>query len=123
MEVYFFGCETGSRGHYIYQHPGRWAAPGLYEEIKQALGGVGLDTHLLKEAKISDSQGLAVFVQRGGYSIVSFWDNGGDGRPGSNSAFIVKGIVSAAEVIRLGIEKFPSMAERAATIKFAQTTS
>lgn len=111
MEVYFFGCESRSNiGHYLYVRPFRddWKK---MQEISAVLGA-HIDTGLLKKAGVPDRVGHGVYVQQGGYSIVSWWDRGGDSRGASNSAFIVKGDCSPQEVMRLGREAFPTITSR-----------
>ena len=111
--VYFFGC-VSTPGHYLWGADGREQYP-LFRHFSDALG-VSLDTGVLKEAGIPDIPGRACFLQRGGYSLVCWWDRSGDTRPGSNSAFIVEGDHSADEVLRLGVKFFPRIAPRASML-------
>lgn len=122
MDIFFFGCKSPNRkGHCLYKvhffndwHKER--------EIQAALSDVCLDGGLLKEAGVRDIPRNGCYAQRGGYSIVSWWDRGGDSRGASNSAFIAEGNHSPQEVMRLGRAKFPTITERSKAVRLPDGT-
>lgn len=54
----------------------------------------------------------AVLSHVGNWTIISFWDNTVDDRPGSNSNFIFRGKLSFEEAIKMAKEVFPTIFAR-----------
>ena len=95
--------------------PGRGLARAREEQVVRALGwqGWSLDKpdllhRLLGHAKSGGSysrsrhlqvEGLGVRIQYGGWTVLHFWDRGGDSRYGSNSVFAREGDWTSEEVI------------------------
>lgn len=73
--------------------------------------GNQIDTGLL-DKKAAQVQGHGVLAKKDGWTALSFWDRSGDGRSGSNAAFIVDGDKSFAEMLAIASEKFPRVLAR-----------
>lgn len=100
---------------------GRWKTPGHYTftpegTLDRSLWIPGLDAELLRRHGVPDEPGRGVYVTgvfpSGTHSLVTFWDRTGDGRPGSNSAFVMRGTHTADEVLAAAREAFPSLWRR-----------
>ncbi len=114
MEIYYFGCAIGSKGHYPFK-------PGMnqlsYEETK---------TFYPKFKKHPDSQycpepvghrhtmGRYEVVRENDWTILSFWDSSEDSRPGSHSTFLIKiKDISNDEALAYCENSFPEVFKRA----------
>ncbi len=109
--AYYFGCWKNP-GHYVFEPKMRQAPWQIFHENPWA---TAIDGALLQRAKIADVQGHAVFDQKDGWGIVSFWDNSVDSRGHSNSSFLIEGGESFEDVLTKAREIFPEIFQR---IKF-----
>lgn len=70
-----------------------------------------IDGGLCREGRKIEGVAMIRFVE--GWTVLSFWDQSGDSRPGSNSNFIAEGRRPFAEMCALAKEWFPAFWERA----------
>ena len=116
VECFYFGC-LESKGHFFHA-PWRTRsdAYALEQAAMAAMGG--LDTALCWNSPRSDrdryerrdeAEGLAFRTCRGGWTAVAFWDRSVDRRGACNSAFLVKGEVTFAQVIRAAKHAWPQV--------------
>jgi hypothetical protein len=109
----YFGCiDFGCIGHKVGHHLVTWdgSPPHKYEKN-------------LKEAGLFDRinggfcpnrgvEGNAKLTQENGWTILAWWDNSVDSRPGSHSTFLKYGIWSADEMRHWAAELFPDVMRR-----------
>ena len=90
--MYYFGCYK-EVGHYLHEiNYDRVRLDDLPREIRN-----NIDTGFCpKDTKI---EGRAILHHVEGYTILSFWDNTIDKRPGSHSTYVKKGIHDFNEMI------------------------
>lgn len=103
--VYYFGCNR-EPGHY-------WFEPGM-RSTKDRLPIIdGMFCPMDSEA---EGPAQLVYLTPGQYrkawTLIAFWDRTVDGRPGSNSAFMVEGTVSFEEAVAHSRAAFPSIWSR-----------
>jgi len=110
LECYYFGhAEYG--GHSLrdqYGHTG----DKLAREAAAALGVADLDTTLCWNAgsrQRDEIEGRALLTQRGGWTALAFWDHSGDTRPGSNTAFLVRGALTFDQMVRVARHRWPKI--------------
>lgn len=112
-EVYFFGVPPGSTsGHHLYAPD--WKsyaeAAGLSQRQIDAEFVPGLafrkPGYEYPDPKHQE-QGACKLTHRSGWTVVGWWDRTGDKRHGSNSAILVRGVLSFEEAIACGREAFP----------------
>ena len=60
----------------------------------------------------SQKNGTYKHTQVDGWSIVAFWDNTIDSRPGSHSTFVVNEVIEATELLDRAREAFPKVFAR-----------
>lgn len=58
------------------------------------------------------AEGHATWLHLNGWTLLSFWDDSVDGRPGSCSTFVVRGLYTFADTCALAQEGFPRVWER-----------
>lgn len=106
VEVMFFGC-LGQPGHYLQsKRSNRFRTDHLP-------WGDSIDGGLLPKDGNKRQDGKFVFVKERGFSCVSFWDQSGDSRPASNSAFIVQAEeITADELFGLARQQWPEVFRR-----------
>ncbi len=107
VECFYFGC-INEPGHFFNaQKRTRRDAYTIGEAASAALGG--LDGSLCwnsprterdRYERRSEAEGLAFRTCRWGWTAVAFWDRSVDRRGACNSAFIVHGDLTFAQVIR-----------------------
>lgn len=108
MRIYYFGCIRES-GH------------GWYEPGPRGVGRRGdflpiIDGMFCPPS--TQTEGLAQLVyltprqHYGAWTLISFWDRSVDGRGGSNSAFMLEGILSFEEATDHSKREFPEVWER-----------
>lgn len=104
MNDYYFGCWSPEHiGHYLYNREGRLIRPRQADNLP--IDPMALDASLL--FGVLDVPGNAVVFRGRDYTILSFWDRSGDHRPGSNSAFILKGDLLLPSAIATAKAVFP----------------
>ncbi len=111
MKCFYFGVSPGPNfGHYL--HP----VSGSRSEAEKSLP---FKVHVLDSAllppNLPQREGVVYRSYINGYTILSFWDRSGDSRPGSNSSFIIEGIIGAVEGLDVARNRFPDVFNR---IKF-----
>ena len=111
---YYFGCEAkDSVGHFLFAYE-----PG--SSGKYPMRSVGRDYGFPPQTLdgkwcpqiSSEPEYLANITHFGGWTIMAFWDRSGDSRPGSNSAFIMWGILSFDEAVARAKARFPKVWSR-----------
>lgn len=100
----FFGC-WDRLGHYLHTHAGRTVGPSA------SPWGFSIDAGLLDQ-QAPQVEGVAVVVQRDGWTAISFWDRSVDTRPGSNAAFLVDELVSGEDLLGRARATFPAVFAR-----------
>ena len=113
VECYYFGYTERGGGHYLRERYGH-AGDKLAREAAAALGVADLDTALCWNAgaRREEIEGLALLTQRGGWSALAFWDRSGDARPGSNTAFLVRGTLTFEQIVRVARFRWPQIWRR-----------
>lgn len=117
-EVFYFGC-LGEKGHFFHApRRTRSDAYNLSQAAGAALGRSGLDGALCWNSPRSDcdrydrrdeTEGLAFRTCHGGWTAVAFWDRSVDPRGACNSAFLVRGDLTFAQVIRASRHAWPQV--------------
>lgn len=119
VECFYFGCIDGP-GHF-FNAPRRTRSAGYELEriVTAALGRYGgLDGALCWNSPKSDrdrydrrneTEGLAFRTCHGGYTAIAFWDRSCDPRGACNSAFIVRGELTFAQVVRAARHAWPEI--------------
>ena len=113
IECYYFGVESKTElGHHLYDvHGRRWhSEPTKPFPIKISF----LDMGLLGSG-FPEVEGQSVHFWISGWTIVSFPDRSGDPRPGSNSAFVIRGKYNFGNAMACARNSFPKIFDR---IKF-----
>lgn len=110
VECYYFGYTERGGGHYLRDWYGH-AGDKLAREAAAALGVTDLDTTLCWNSgtRREEVEGLALLTQRGGWSALAFWDRSGDARPGSNTAFLVRGTLPFDQIVRVARHRWPQI--------------
>jgi len=105
-KMYYYGCNDNS-GHYLWDENGdriNWKLSLTLHPFGNHIDGgftpIAINGFYTKE-------GVVRFTQQSGWSIVNFWDNSIDDRPGSHSLFLTNKICSAAEILSEAKTKFP----------------
>jgi hypothetical protein len=104
-QLFYFGCRTGFKGHYLHDSDGREMYPqsvkieGFNSSILKVLDG----TFTPKDWKESVYKESNVPPAK----IVAWWDYSEDTRPGSNMVLIGFGYTTAEEMIDAAYIKFP----------------
>jgi hypothetical protein len=111
-EVLFFGCYSNVRpgyyaaGHYLYSKHRRADAR------TDTPWGYKLDGGLLEGHGNKFQDDKYVVAKLDGWTAVSFWDNSGDSRGASNSAFVVHADITGEELLKLAREQWPEVFNR-----------
>lgn len=98
-EVLYFGC-LAQCGHHLRSRRGpdpQWNSTPWRGNI---------DGGILEKTR-DQSNGRAVYDNKGGWSAVAFWDNSVDTRPGSHSTFLVREILAPEVVLELAKQQWP----------------
>lgn len=104
--IYYFGVESASqRGHYLFNSEMRSVS---MQQNELPFQSCILDAGLIppNENQKHSEHFLSVI---NGWTILSMWDRSGDPRPGSNSSFIAKGVMSQTEIEQLATRTFPEI--------------
>ena len=111
-KVFYFGCIEGT-GHYL------WAASGArlhHESHPDFPADFPVQIHALDGGlmppKQPPPQERAFLAHINGWTIISFTDCSVDKRPGSHSAFIVRGIMNLTPVLDIARQAFPRIFAR-----------
>jgi hypothetical protein len=104
-KVFYFGCLDN--GHHLYDADGEM----MYRQIETPWGEHP-DGVLCPDERLGQLQGKALLHQKDGWTAIGFWDRTGDSRPGSNSAFMVRGTFTFDEICRLAAAQFPTVWHR-----------
>jgi hypothetical protein len=105
--IYFFGC-WDRPGHYLWKPDG---SRPRYEE-KETPFGYTLDGGLLQNQKYWQNKLSVVHTIADGWTVISWWDNSVDERPGSNANFVAKGEYSRLEMVEFARLYFPELMHR-----------
>lgn len=115
VECFYFGYSRGS-GH-VFCTP-RGGVDYAIEREANAAFGRGLDTYLCwngpktdrdNYASRDETEGRAFRTCRGGWTAVAFWDRTGDKRGASNTAFVARGDLTFAQLIRAARHTWPQV--------------
>lgn len=131
-DVYYFGCWEES-GHYLWRAEGRSAR----REESKVLPWSQLDGTLppadrrpmrregdYPEVDREAPQGHAALHHKGGWTAIAFWDRSVDRRPGSSSTFLIRGIHTWEDAVRIAKAVYPrTWARYGFPIVLAQTPS
>lgn len=69
-----------------------------------------------------EDEGQALLTRGQGWTAIGFWDRSGDQRPGSNTAFIMRGELSFEQAVRVAKHHYP-LAWRRFTFEVVQVDS
>ena len=124
VDVYFFGCEGRSSGHYL---NGRRKSPEALRvaewSMERALGGLTqcgkptFDGSLCWNStrqergydRRDEAEGRAFRTCREGYTAIAFWDRTGDKRGASNTVFIAYGELTFSQLVRAAKHAWPEV--------------
>lgn len=109
IEAYYFGCQRES-GHFWWR-PDRLPY-GASSHVAQKVGPLihpKIDSGFCPKRGI---QGHAKLTQIDGWTILSFWDNSVDSRPGSSSSFVARGAYDLTTMQAIAREQFPRVWKR-----------
>lgn len=105
-KMYYVGCH-GDSGHYLWdedQNYIRWDKTNELQPFGSHLDG---DFTPVAVNRFIQGNGVIRFTQQSGWSIINFWDNSIDDRPGSHSLFLINKICDVAEVLSSAKNRFP----------------
>lgn len=111
--VFYFGC-ISEDGHYLWLSPDRCVAPikpdgsanpeaGVPEDILKDIDG----DFVPERYKYRDGFAALRYVDE--WTVLAFSDTSVDSRPGSNSAFLARGIKSFGDMVRSARRSWPSV--------------
>ena len=109
MSDFLFHGAMRSCGHYAWT-PSRIDERATEREVAASMGWEYLDNpQRLREALRIGGQeeGAGVRYESGGWTLINFWDRGGDSRSGSHSMFAVRGSHSSDDVLAVAREVMP----------------
>lgn len=110
VEAYYFGCQRES-GHYWW--PSEYAHGRVTDRDARLI--VGPNIHPKIDSGFCpkrDVQGHAKLTEVEGWTILSFWDNSVDRRPGSSSSFVARGIWTFDAMKAIAEAQFPRVWRR-----------
>ena len=113
QEIYFFGCENGQAGHYL------WSV-GMnrcWDLIEKLPWGWSIDAKLAPATPEGNTgraeiEGHAALHHKDGWSVLAWWDRSVDKRYGSNAGLHARGTFTAEEMLALGRKYFPAVMSR-----------
>ncbi len=113
-DFFYFGCVHIQAGEQLYNTFNKqiWTErdPSLPKDFPVAIGV--LDQGLLGLRDAPKTIGKTVLCHIGDWTIISYWDNSVDKRPGSNAAFIARGIHSFTDMLQHFKIQFPDIYEK-----------
>jgi len=117
LDCYYFGYHPGSgHGFSAKGMPSRSAQYELEHKIEKQLGG--FDSRFCWNSPKSardmydardETEGRAFVTHRAGLTVLAFWDRSGDKRGNSNTAFIVPGTLTFAQMVRVARFTWPGV--------------
>lgn len=119
-ECYYFGCQ-GEPGHYFWTSDGtrqysraeQIVGPNIYPRIDGGFCPNASEDRMKPWRRTGpEVEGEAALHFVDGWTIISFWDRSVDKRGACNSNFIVRGVHSFKEVLRIARENFPQVLDR-----------
>lgn len=106
-EVLYYGCDLRESGHYAWRpNWQRWRAPTPFDGTTGSatmLDGGGFTPPMGEE------NGKARLTHVDGWTVLSFWDNSMDKRPGSHATFAVDDTVDFETMLQLAREAYPAV--------------
>jgi len=110
MQAYYFGVSPGrSAGHYCHNRD-------LSTTFDRPRSGFPILPTILDGGLLPTcaerKQGLCELWKNGKWTILSFWDQSGDRRPGSNSTFLLEGDYTFEQAVQHSRQIFPSIFTR-----------
>lgn len=106
--VHYFGC-VDDVGHYHFV-PGDPGCRPIKSNYYKAPFFPECDSGFCP--KHTRKQGVVCLTHQDGWTILSFWDNSVDTRPGSHSTFMVEGKLDKDAMIAKAKELFPTIWQR-----------
>lgn len=106
---YYFGVAPQDRGHHLYDDQSFW--PKRPEAIGLPFKLTELDSAYCPN--VTRQQGVAKTTYENGWTVLSFWDQTGDSRPGSHSTFLLPGALKWEEAVAAARAAFPQVMKRA----------
>jgi hypothetical protein len=107
-ECFYFGC-WDEVGHHLWSNTRRT----MHERSLPRDFPVRID--ILDGGLLGyfpETEGVAVVVHVGNWTIVSFWDRSVDERGKSNSSFVMRGKLNLDDALLVAQDKFPSIFTR-----------
>lgn len=105
INCFYFGVQR-EMGHYLYsglRHFNERHLPDDFPCVPYVLDGRLLPPMLPK------TEGRAELIHFKDWTILTFWDSSFDTRPGSNSAFIIRGVVDFDKAVEVAKEHYPQV--------------
>lgn len=110
--AYYFGC-IGDSGHYLWAEGGRRISPHSSElQDRFPCQYNALDGGLIPPSGHYHAEGVYFAAYINGWTVVSFNDNSVDTRPGSHSVFIVEGIHTPDDALKIASAAFAFVVAR-----------
>jgi hypothetical protein len=110
LRPYYFGVAVGDQaGHHLYGEDGFWPKRPEREELPFTLAR--LDGEFCPN--VTRQEGVAKITWENGWTILSFWDQSGDHRPGSHSTFLFPGVLRFEQIETEAARVFPKIWARA----------
>lgn len=107
-DIFYFGCMREA-GHYLY-HPSGGTAYGY--SVPNDFPCTQIPDAVFLPKQLPQDEGVASFLHLNGWTIIAFWDRSVDSRPGSNSVFLARGIMSFEAICAKSREAFPAVWKR-----------
>lgn len=108
-ECWYFGC-WGGEGHFLRTVKKRYISNQHIPDLP--FHYAKLDGGFLDQSSREQREGFARFLHVGRFTVISFWDRTVDHRPGSNSAFVIRGEYSFDDAIEISKRAFPDIWRR-----------
>lgn len=112
MKPYYFGVAFGDdAGHHLYGSDGFWPKRPEKETLPFSLDR--LDQGFCPHAR---TQGVVKLTWESGWTILAFWDQTGDSRPGSHSTYLLPGTLKYEDAVTAAKGFFPLLWKRATDV-------
>jgi hypothetical protein len=114
VEAYYYGCQNDT-GHYWFAKDGEWMGrKSIIAKLPESIGPYKVDGGFCPGAPKAHwgPSGHAAFHRVDGWSVLSFWDNSIEKRPGGCSTFVAKGTFHYATMREIAESQFPSVWKR-----------
>lgn len=109
MNDLYFGCWQGEPGHDLRTPDGRRYSR-LPFGYPPKIEGRAVDMGFCPAIGVSN--GVAALRHVGEWTVLSFWDNSIDRRPGSHSTFISRGTLTFEQIVERSKAAFPDVWKR-----------